>query len=1391
MPFLLAIALGGSRVSAQSIAFVQVNSAVPQSPQTAVSVPYGSVQTAGNLNVVVVGWNDAVAHVQSLVDSKGNTYALAVGPTVRSGFGSQAIYYGKNIQAAAAGTNVVTVTFDRAASFVDLRIAEYRGLDTSNPLDVTAAAQGSSTSTNSGSVTTRSANELLIGANLVATHTTGPGASYTQRIITVQDGDILEDRVVTAIGSYNALAPISPSGAWIMQMVTFKAAAAGPPDTQAPTAPANVVASASSGTQINVSWTASTDNVGVTGYLIERCQGTGCTTFAQVGTATSATFSNTGLTNGTSYSYRVRATDAANNLSAYSATATATTTDTAAPTAPSALTATGASPTQINLSWTASTDNVAVASYLIERCQGSSCSSFAQVGTSATAGFSDAGLTASTTYRYRVRANDAAGNLSGYSNTADGTTSATQDTQAPTAPATLAASAASGTQINLSWTASTDNVAVTSYLIERCQGVGCSSFAQVGTATGTTFSNSSLTPATSYSFRVRATDAAGNFSGYSNTAAATTQTIPDSDPPSAPAGLSAIASSTSQIDLSWSAATDNVGIATYQIEQCVGAGCSTFAQVGSTAATTFSSVGLTGSTSYSYRVRAADAAGNQGSYSDVATATTQTAPVGITLVQHASKDAGTTTSSALAFPSNNAAGNWIGVAVRAGQAGQTIIVTDTRGNSYRKAAQLNETVDGTTLAFYYAENVSAGSNSVTVADSIAGGTLRFAIFEYSGVATASSFDVSGTAQGTSAAPGSGSVTTTTAGDLVIGMISTANAATFTAGSGYTIEDRVPAAPNAKLMVEDRRAPTPGPVTAAATLGSSDSWGALLAAFKPASGDTTAPTAPGNLAAAALSDSQINLSWTAATDDIAVTSYLVERCAGVNCSAFAQIATNSSTAFSNTSLLGSTTYRYRVRATDAAGNLGPYSNIATAITPAPPDTQAPTAPSGLNPVVASNTRIDLSWTASTDNIGVTAYLVEQCQGAGCSGFAQVGTTSSPLFSATGLSGSTSYSFRVRATDAAGNVSAYSPTGSATTSASPDTQAPTAPTALTATAASSSQIDLSWNPSTDDVGVVSYLIERCQGASCAAFTQIASVSGTSFSSAGLTSSTTYRYQVRATDAAGNLGPYSSPVTAATPAATDTQPPTAPTALTAAVVSTTQLELGWTASTDDVGVTSYLIERCQGAGCATFVQIGSVTSPGFSDAGLVASTIYRYRIRANDAAANLSAYSNTATATTATPPDTQAPTAPTNLTASAVTSGQVNLTWTASTDDVGVTNYQVERCVGAACSTFTQVGATSALSFINTGLTGATTYGYRVRAADAATNLSSYSNTTTVTTPAIAAVAFVQSNYSAPQSSPRTVTVKYGSAQGAGNLNVVVVGWNSATGTVSSVTDSWEHA
>jgi hypothetical protein len=193
---------------------------------------------------------------------------------------------------------------------------------------------------------------------------------------------------------------------------------------------------------------------------------------------------------------------------------------------------------------------------------------------------------------------------------------------------------------------------------------------------------------------------------------------------------------------------------------------------------------------------------------------------------------------------NNTAGNWIGVVVRAGHSGQVFSVSDSRGNTYRQAVLFNQTMDapiGDTFAIYYAENIAGGSNTVTVSESISGNTLRFAIFEYSGVATSGSLDTASVAasQGNGTAASSGNATTA-AGNLVLGMVMTSQESTYTAGNGFTIEEIVPAAPNTKFIVEDRIQPTTGALAATATFSPSNSWGAAVVAFKAALGGGTSP-----------------------------------------------------------------------------------------------------------------------------------------------------------------------------------------------------------------------------------------------------------------------------------------------------------------------------------------------------------------------------------------------------------------------------------------------------------------------------------------------------------------------------------------------------------------------
>jgi chitodextrinase len=1493
LALLAAIQLKFHPASAQStIAFVQVNSAVPQSPSTTVAVTYAAAQTAGNLNVIVVGWNDTTAVVQSVVDSRGNVYTLAVGPTARAGSATQSIYYAANIAAAPANGNTVTVTFAPAAIFADIRIAEYRGIATTNSVDVVAGASGSSATANSGAVTTTNANDLLVGANTVQTITSGAGSSFTQRIITSPDADILEDRIVTAVGSYSATAPMA-SGWWVMQMVAFKAAAS-PTDTQPPTAPGTPVLTVVSSTRIDLTWPVATDNIAVTGYRVERCAGANCTTFAQVGTPTTASFSNTGLAPATSYSYRVRATDAAGNLGPYSATATAATpADTQAPTAPGTPVLTVVSISQINLTWPVATDNVAVTGYRVERCAGANCTTFAQVAAPATTSFNDTGLTPSTSYSYRVRATDAAGNLGAYSTTATATTQA--DTLPPTAPGTPVLTVLSSSQINLSWVAATDNVGVTSYRVERCAGANCATFAQVGTPATPSFSDTGLNASTSYSYRVRATDAAGNLGAYSGIASGSTL------PPVQNIFVIVME------NFSWAQIKGNAG-APY---------INSLLTIGAHAEQYYTPPGLHPSLpNYIWM----EAGTNFG-------ITTNDTPA----VLHQSTTAHLTTLL------NNAGISWKVYAE--GILGTDCPLTD-EGTSY--AARHNP--------FVYFDDITnnlSATSAVCIAHNrpyseLATDLTNNTVARYNFIVPNLIHDMHDSDIPTGDAWLSTEVTR-----ILNSQAYQSNGALFIAwDEGFNDSDGplglIALSPFAKPGYSNTIHYTHSSLlrTIQEFLGVSTSWlgdAANATDLSDLFATTVSLAPPTNLSATPVSSSQVNLSWTASTSPT-VTGYLIERCQGAGCTTFAQVATSNGTTYNDTGRITSTSYSYRVRATDAANNLSAYSSTATATTL--PDTQPPTAPGTLVLTIISTGQINLTWPAATDDVGVTGYLVERCAGAGCSTFTQVGAPASTSFNDTGLTASTSYTYRVRATDAAGNLGPYSPTGTATTLA--DTQPPTAPGTPVPTVISTSQINLTWPVATDNISVTGYRVERCAGAGCSTFSQVAAPATASFNDTGLTPSTSYSYRVRATDAAGNLGPYSATATATTQA--DTQPPTAPGTPVPTVVSTSQINLTWPAATDDVAVTGYRVERCAGAGCSTtFAQVGTPATASFSDTGLSASTSYSYRVRATDAAGNLGAYSATATATTlgtnpslvaayafnegsgttvadlsgrgntgtianatwatgkydsalafngsnalvtiadsaslhlttamtleawvnpsvvssawrdviykgndnyylegtttvgagvptgaatiagnnngangtsaltantwshlavtfdgatvrlyvngtqvgtlaqagtivtSTNPlqiggdsiygqffqgmidevrvyntaltlaqiqadmnapiagsvvDSQPPAAPGTLVATAISQGQINLNWTAATDNFAVTGYRIERCQGAGCSNFVEITAAgTATTFSDaTNLTAGTSYSYRVRATDAAGNLSPYSNTSSATT------------------------------------------------------------
>ena len=167
--------------------FIQGDYMASDTVPSTTTVAFLIAQTAGNLNVVVVGWRGA--YTVFVADSAKNTYVLAVGPTTFSSW-TQSIYYAKNI--AGATSNSVTVTFTQKTQApisliaADVRIAEYSGLNATSPLDVVAAAGGTGTTADSGFATTTNQNDVLVGAGMADGVISGAGSNYILRVIPIK-----------------------------------------------------------------------------------------------------------------------------------------------------------------------------------------------------------------------------------------------------------------------------------------------------------------------------------------------------------------------------------------------------------------------------------------------------------------------------------------------------------------------------------------------------------------------------------------------------------------------------------------------------------------------------------------------------------------------------------------------------------------------------------------------------------------------------------------------------------------------------------------------------------------------------------------------------------------------------------------------------------------------------------------------------------------------------------------------------------------------------------------------------------------------------------------------------------------------------------------------------
>jgi IPT/TIG domain/Chitobiase/beta-hexosaminidase C-terminal domain/Fibronectin type III domain len=943
-----------------AIGFAQVASADPQSSQATVSVSYPAAQTGGDLNVVVVGWNDTTSTVQQVKDSLGNAYTLAIGPTSGTGL-RQSIYYASNIL---GGTNTVTVTFNQAASFPDVRILEYRGV---NAVDITMGAIGNSAAASSGSATTTAANDLIFGADMVFTNTKSAGSGLTSRVITTPDSDIAEDKVVTTAGSNSATATLSSPGPWVMQMVAFTNVS-GPLPTVTSVTPNNgPVAGGTAvtigGTNFAAGATATFGTAAATNVVVVNSTTITATTPAGTAGPVMVTVSNSGGQSG-------------GLANAFTYIAPPTVTVVSPSTGPvaggTAVTLTGtnfAVGATVTFGGTAATNVVVVNGTTI----------------TATTPAHAAGAVTVT-----VTANTQSGSLAnGFTYIAAPTVTSVSPNSGTTAGGTAVTiggtNFATGATVTLGTAAATNVVVVNSTTITATTPAGSAGAVSV-TVTNLGSQSGSLT------------------NGYTYVVVPTVTSVTPNNGPMA--GGTAVTIGGTNF-----AAGATVTFGT--------AAATNVVVVNSTTITATTPAGSAGVVTVKVTVN-----GQSGSLANGFTYTGggPTAPgslaagvgPGPVVAAVQSYINSTFLTSHTTAPFDSTGGDSI-VLLASSHAGVAFSPSDNFGNSWISIAGPASTAVGFDLRtqMWFVKSPIVGSGHTVTMGLSAAQPLVMSIFVVKGSNISSPIDaisLIGSDNGTQTINVvSPNIMTSSANDLLIGFVKVSAGAVFTSGAGFTPQ---PAASSNFLDAESGSGASPGNYNATFTLNSQQTWQSAVIA-------------------AANNPNQTTLSWTASTDTGGnISNYFVERCQGVSCTNFVQIGTTpaSNTTFNDSGLAASTSYNYRARAQDSNNILGPYSTVATLVTPAP----IPSLPGNLSATSISNTEVDLSWAASTEIGGtVSQYFVERCQGPGCTTFVQIGTSAGTAYADTGLISGASYTYRVLALDVAGNKSPYSNLASATT------------------------------------------------------------------------------------------------------------------------------------------------------------------------------------------------------------------------------------------------------------------------------------------------------------------------------------------------------------------------
>ncbi|WP_299527477.1 endonuclease [uncultured Lutibacter sp.] len=423
-------------------------------------------------------------------------------------------------------------------------------------------------------------------------------------------------------------------------------------------------------------------------------------------------------------------------------------------------------------------------------------------------------------------------------------------------------------------------------------------------------------------------------------------------------------------------------------------------------------------------------------------------------------------------------------------------------------------------------------------------------------------------------------------------------------------------------------------------------------------DTEDPTAPTSLIASNITNTTVDLNWNVSTDNVGVTSYDIF----VDGSSYATSATNSATL---TGLTQNTTYNFTVFAKDAFGNTSTVSNTETITTTNIIDVDAPSIP--LNLVVSNETSstIDLSWTASTDNVGVTSYDIY------VDGIYNIATAST-TYTITGLSPTTTYSFTVLAKDGATipNESAQSTAVDGTTTAIPSfctsetfTNIPIASSSsylartwtgddggswsstdtrtdqtLTGSAVTIRNGTLSAPTTANGIGDLTVTTKLIFGGTTGTFDLKVNgvVVGTipngieneiiTTTITGINISGNVTVVFDNTSNTGNRVIFDDLSWSCYTGTADTEAPTAIVDLSSSNTTSSSTDLAWTASTDNVGVTSYEIFK-------DGVFLASSATNSYTVTGLTASTSYNFTVFAKDAAGNTSLVSNTSSVSTTT--------------------------------------------------------------------------------------------------------------------------------------------------------------